>query len=68
MNNRTFAFLVTQLKYRTYMCSDLTLQDVPSNILPSEAIMECKVKKMYNLKRSLISAAMDTVTEAQMAV
>ena len=53
---------------RVYTFSDLTLQDIPSDVLPTQPSLKCNVTYNYCLKKPIISAAMDTVTEADMAV
>jgi len=47
---------------------DVTLVPKYSEILPSEVNTETKLSKNLSLKIPLISSAMDTVTEAKMAI
>ena len=47
---------------------DVTLAPKYSEILPSEVNTEIKLSKNLSLKIPLISSAMDTVTEAKMAI
>ena len=47
---------------------DVTLAPKYSEILPSEVNTETKLSKNLSLKIPLISSAMDTVTEAKMAI
>jgi IMP dehydrogenase len=47
---------------------DVLLQPGPSEILPSEADVAGRVTKSIGLNIPIISAAMDTVTEAKMAI
>ena len=69
MNDRTRRiFRKAVEKGRAYTFSDLTLQDIPSNVLPTQSNLGCNVTYNYRLKKPIISAAMDTVTEADMAV
>ena len=47
---------------------DVTLAPKYSEILPTEVNTETKLSKNLSLKIPLISSAMDTVTEAKMAI
>ena len=47
---------------------DVLLSPKYSKILPSETIIETKLSKNLNLKIPIISSAMDTVTESNMAI
>ena len=47
---------------------DVTLAPKYSEILPSEVNTETKLSKNLSLKIPLLSSAMDTVTEAKMAI
>ena len=47
---------------------DVTLAPKYSEILPSEVNTETKLSKNLSLKTPLLSSAMDTVTEAKMAI
>jgi IMP dehydrogenase len=47
---------------------DVLLQPRYSNILPSETLLDIKISKFIKLKLPFISSAMDTVTEARMAI
>ena len=47
---------------------DVTLEPKYSDILPSEVNTETKLSKNLSLKIPLLSSAMDTVTEAKMAI
>ena len=47
---------------------DVTLAPNYSGILPSEVVTSTKLSKHLNLKIPLLSSAMDTVTEAKMAI
>ena len=54
-------------------CKALTFDDVLllpryTDFLPAQAQLETKVSKNISLKIPLVSAAMDTVTEAAMAI
>lgn len=67
MNSNNF-FKRANKKGFAYTFDDVTLQDIPSNVLPTVADLSCRVTKNYTLRVPLISAAMDTTTEAEMAV
>jgi IMP dehydrogenase len=47
---------------------DVLLQPRASEILPSEAVLKTRLTKSININVPLISAAMDTVTEATLAI
>lgn len=47
---------------------DILLLPASSEVLPSEAVLETKLTRGINLRIPLLSAAMDTVTEAQTAI
>ena len=47
---------------------DVLLEPAKSFVLPAEAILKTKITKNINLSIPLISAAMDTVTESEMAI
>ena len=57
-----------KIKYRALTFDDVLLLPRFTNFLPADAILETKVSKNISLKIPLISAAMDTVTEAAMAI
>ena len=57
-----------KIKYRALTFDDVLLLPRFTNFLPADAILETKVSKNISLKVPLISAAMDTVTEAAMAI
>jgi len=47
---------------------DVLLQPLVSNVLPADADLTTKLTRTISLKAPLISAAMDTVTEAKLAI
>ena len=47
---------------------DVLLQPRASDILPSDAVLKTRLTKSININVPLISAAMDTVTEATLAI
>lgn len=47
---------------------DVLLQPCASDIIPAQAILKTRLTKDISLNAPLISAAMDTVTEAQLAI
>ncbi len=47
---------------------DVLLQPGPSNILPSQADTSTRISRSITLNIPILSSAMDTVTEAQMAI
>ena len=47
---------------------DVLLEPAKSSVLPAEATLKTKITKNINLSIPLISAAMDTVTESEMAI
>ena len=53
---------------RALTFNDITLADIPSDILPTQADLTANVTATIKIKKPIMSAAMDTVTEAQMAV
>ena len=52
--------------YYTY--DDVLLKPMSSSVLPSNADLKTKLSKNINLNIPIISAAMDTVTEAPAAI
>ena len=57
-----------KIKLKALTFDDVLLLPRYTNFLPAEAQLETKVSKNISLKIPLISAAMDTVTEAAMAI
>ena len=57
-----------KIKHKALTFDDVLLLPRYSNFLPAEAQLETKVSKNISLKIPLVSAAMDTVTEAAMAI
>jgi len=55
-----------KIKYKALTFDDVLLLPRYSDFLPAEAQLETKVSKNISLKIPLVSAAMDTVTEAAM--
>jgi IMP dehydrogenase len=55
-------------KNQSYTFSDITFKDLPSSIIPSQVKLDTQITRNYTLKTPIISAAMDTVTEATMAL
>jgi len=55
-------------KGRALTCDDVTLADQPSAVHPNEVDLRGRVTPRYRLPLPLLSAAMDTVTEAAMAL
>lgn len=53
---------------KTYTFDDVLLVPQRSEILPSSVALETRITARLSLKIPLLSAAMDTVTEASMAV
>ena len=47
---------------------DVLLQPRASEILPADAVLKTRLTKSININVPLISAAMDTVTEAPLAI
>jgi len=47
---------------------DVLLQPQASDILPADAILKTRLTRKININVPLISAAMDTVTEATLAI
>jgi IMP dehydrogenase len=57
-----------KIKHKALTFDDVLLLPRYSDFLPAEAQLETKVSKNISLKIPLVSAAMDTVTEAAMAI
>ena len=57
-----------KIKFRALTFDDVLLLPRFTDFMPSEAELETRVSKNISLKIPLISAAMDTVTEAAMAI
>ena len=57
-----------KIKFRALTFDDVLLLPRYTDFMPSEAKLETRVSKNISLKIPLISAAMDTVTEAKMAI
>jgi IMP dehydrogenase len=57
-----------KIKYKALTFDDVLLLPRYTDFLPAEALLETRVSKNISLKIPLISAAMDTVTEAAMAI
>ena len=57
-----------KIKFKALTFDDVLLLPRYTDFMPSEAELETKVSKNISLKIPLISAAMDTVTEAAMAI
>jgi IMP dehydrogenase len=57
-----------KIKFKALTFDDVLLLPRYTDFMPSEAQLETKVSKNITLKIPLISAAMDTVTEAAMAI
>jgi IMP dehydrogenase len=57
-----------KIKHKALTFDDVLLLPSYSDFLPAEAQLETKVSKNISLKIPLLSAAMDTVTEAAMAI
>ena len=57
-----------KIKFKALTFDDVLLIPRYTNFMPSEAQLETRVSKNISLKIPLISAAMDTVTEAAMAI
>jgi len=57
-----------KIKHKALTFDDVLLLPRYSDFLPAEAKLETKVSKNISLKIPLVSAAMDTVTEAAMAI
>ena len=53
---------------KTYTFDDVLLVPQSSNILPSSVSLETKITRTIQLKIPILSAAMDTVTEYEMAI
>ncbi|MEM6650460.1 MAG: IMP dehydrogenase, partial [Pseudomonadota bacterium] len=47
---------------------DVLLEPGPSNVMPSQVEVETKLTRRISLNIPILSAAMDTVTEAEMAI
>ena len=57
-----------KIKFKALTFDDVLLLPRYTDFMPSEAELETRVSKNISLKIPLISAAMDTVTEAAMAI
>ena len=57
-----------KIKYKALTFDDVLLLPRYTDFLPAQAQLETKVSKNISLKIPLVSAAMDTVTEAAMAI
>lgn len=57
-----------KIKYKALTFDDVLLLPRYTDFLPAEALLETRVSKNISLEIPLISAAMDTVTEAAMAI
>ena len=57
-----------KIKHKALTFDDVLLLPRYSDFLPAEAQLETKISKNISLKIPLVSAAMDTVTEAAMAI
>ena len=57
-----------KIKHKALTFDDVLLLPRFTNFLPAEAQLETKVSRNISLKIPLVSAAMDTVTEAAMAI
>ncbi len=57
-----------KVKYKALTFDDVLLIPAYSNFLPSEVSLTTKLSTNIELKLPLVSAAMDTVTEAKMAI
>ena len=57
-----------KIKHKALTFDDVLLLPRFTDFLPSEAQLETKVSRNISLKIPLVSAAMDTVTEAAMAI
>ena len=57
-----------KVKQKALTFDDVLLLPSYSDFLPSEASIQTKLTKNININVPLISAAMDTVTEAKMAI
>lgn len=53
---------------KTYTFDDVLLLPQHSRVLPSQVTLETKITTNFGLKIPILSSAMDTVTEAQMAI
>ena len=59
---------MVKIKYKALTFDDVLLLPRYTDFLPAEAQLETKVSRNISLKIPLVSAAMDTVTEAAMAI
>ena len=57
-----------KIKHKALTFDDVLLLPRYTDFLPADAKLETRVSKNISLKIPLISAAMDTVTEAAMAI
>ena len=57
-----------KIKHKALTFDDVLLLPRFTDFLPAEAQLETKVSRNISLKIPLVSAAMDTVTEAAMAI
>ena len=53
---------------KAYTFDDVLLVPAASSVLPREVKLSARLSRHLNLKIPLISAAMDTVTEAKLAI
>lgn len=66
--NKQIQNILSQLEKTAITFDDITFRDQPSNIHPNDTILTTNVTSNYKLKiGGLVSSAMDTVTEKEMA-